>query len=409
MALTKLDPSVIGQDSSGSGKITSAGGSVSIDSSGNVRIANTTANTITITSAGALTFSDASTQATAATGFGFKNRIINGAMMVAQYGTAIGIAGGGATGYSTDRFKVYSASNTCTTQQSSVAPTGFAKSTLFTQTGTGAVAAGDIGLIIQRIEGFNIADLGWGTSVASPVTLSFWVRASLTGTFGVSIINDAQDRRFQSSYTINSANTWEYKTITFLGDTSGTWRVDNGIGLGVYWDLGCGTTYSGAVSSTWASTSAYGLTGGTKICSTTNATFYITGVQLEKGTTATPFDWRPYGIELALCQRYYQRQFPVRGVGVSTSGTIARVKAPLIVTMRATPTPIMVNTINIYDGSTTYTASAFNQVWMTPDILEFDAIMSGSATAGKCLSIYNDVAGGAGTVSTGGVTLSAEL
>ena len=177
----------------------------------------------------------------------------------------------------------------------------------------------------QPIEGFNTADLGFGASGASTVTISFWVRSSLTGTFGGSLANAIANRSYPFSYTISSANTWEQKSVTIAGDTSGTWvGATNGTGMVVYFGLGVGSTYSGTADA-WAGANYLSATGATSVVGTNGATFYITGVQLEKGSTATSFDYRPYGTELALCQRYFEKSYNY-DVAVATStdtGTVS--------------------------------------------------------------------------------------
>jgi hypothetical protein len=239
--------------------------------------------------------------------YGFKNRLINSAMVIDQRN-----AGGtlnptnAALAYAIDRFFCYNstASSKFSIQQSSTAPTGFSKSVLVTSSSAYSVAAGDQFYFGQLIEGFNTADLGFGTASASTVTLSFWVRSSLTGTFGGSLMNSAYNRSYPFSYTISSANTWEQKSVTIAGDTSGTWiGATNGTGLRVHFGLGVGSTLSGTANA-WAGAEYYSATGATSVVGTNGATFYITGVQLEKGSTATSFDYRPYTTELQLCQRY---------------------------------------------------------------------------------------------------------
>jgi hypothetical protein len=191
-------------------------------------------------------------------------------------------------------------------QQSSVAPAGFTNSLLMTVTTADAsLAATDLYDISQIIEGFNVADLGWGTASAVTVTLSFWVRSSVTGTFGGAFGNSAVTRSYPFTYTISAANTWEQKTITVAGDTSGTWLTNNGIGLRLYLGLGLGSTYSGTAGA-WSGSFFISATGATNLMATNGATFYITGVQLERGTAATAFEQRLYGTELALCERYGQ-------------------------------------------------------------------------------------------------------
>jgi len=168
-----------------------------------------------------------------------------------------------------------------------------------------SVLAGDYYLLAQPIEGFNSSDLNWGTANAQTITVSFWTKSSLTGTFGGAIENSAANRCYVFSYTISAANTWEQKTITIPGDQSGTWLTDNSVGLVLRFGLGVGSTYSGAAGS-WGSTRYFSATGATSVVGTNGATFYLTGVQLEVGSKATAFERRPYGMELQLCQRYYR-------------------------------------------------------------------------------------------------------
>ncbi len=244
------------------------------------------------------------TSSISALGYGFKNRILNGGMVIDQRNAGASVTPV-ANDYLSDRFQYVSTqASKFTAQQSSTAPSGFIKSLLFTSSSAYSVGSGDFFTVRQKIEGLNVADLAWGTASAATVTLSFWVRSSLTGTFGGSLYNSAGDRSYPFTFTISSANTFEYKTITVAGDTSGTWLTTNGTGLQVGFGLGVGSTYSGTAGS-WAGSFYISATGATSVVGTNGATFYITGVQLEKGNVATSFDWRPYGTELALCQRYY--------------------------------------------------------------------------------------------------------
>ena len=243
--------------------------------------------------------------------YGFKNRIINGAMSISQgaAGATItpAVTSAYATNYPVDRFQVIvGAASKLTTVQSSTAATGFNFSTLITSSSAYTVGAGEVFVIRQNIEGFNTADLAFGTANASSITLSFWVRSSLTGTFGGSVQNSASDRSYPFTYTISSANTFEKKTVTIAGDTSGTWiGATNGIGLRVNFGLGVGSTFSGTAGA-WAAGDFDSATGATSVVGTNGATFYITVVQLEKGSTATSFDYLDYGRSLMQCQRYYE-------------------------------------------------------------------------------------------------------
>ena len=239
----------------------------------------------------------------------FRNRIINGSMVIDQRnaGASVNVT---TELYTLDRWffaNTVSGKLTCQQNAGSVTPpSGFKNYLGVTSASAYSVLTGDLFALKQHIEGFNTADLGFGAAGASTVTLSFWVRSSLTGTFGASLVNNAFDRSYVFTYTINSANTWEYKTITIAGDTSGTWvGATNGIGFRIYFNLGAGSTYSGGTSNTWNAGGYAGSSGTTSVVGRSGATFYITGVQLEKGTAATAFDYRPYGTELALCQRYF--------------------------------------------------------------------------------------------------------
>jgi hypothetical protein len=263
--------------------------------------------TMTINGTSGLVFNDASTQNTAATGFGFKNRIINGAMVIDQRNAGASVSLTGSSVFPVDRMLCFGRASGLgvTGQRSTVAPAGFINSLLYTATTGTAPTGSDYAGIAQNIEGFNIADLGWGTANAQTVTLSFWVRSSVTGTYPFSVHNNAFNRSYVSTYTVNSANAWEYKTITIVGDTSGTWLTDNGVGMRLVWDMGYGFGTT-ATANAWQAGDLYSLSGNVKLISNAGATFYITGVQLEKGSTATSFDYRPYGTELALCQRYYE-------------------------------------------------------------------------------------------------------
>jgi hypothetical protein len=278
-----------------------------------------------------------------------KNRIINGAMVIDQRnaGASIGTASGTST-YTLDRWlAVFTQNSKFTLQQNAgsvTPPVGFANYIGITTT-SAYTGSGDIFNIGQNIEGFNF-DLGWGTANAKTITISFWVRSSLTGTFGGALQNSALNRSYPFTFTISVADTWEYKTITVAGDTSGTWvGATNGIGLRLWVNLGCGSTYSGTAGA-WASADYRSATGATSVIANASATLYLTGVQLEVGSTATSFDYRPYTTELQLCQRYlpafratastYDYLAPVFSAG----GTGLWVTFQFLVTARVPPTGI---------------------------------------------------------------------
>lgn len=238
--------------------------------------------------------------------YGFKNRIINGAMVIDQRNNG---ASGTAIGYTVDRW-IYNSNQSSkgTWQQNAgsvTPPAGFKNYWGFTSSSAYSALSSDYFQLLQPIEGLNIYDLAWGTASAATVTLSFWVRSSLTGTFSGALRNATPDRSYPFTYTISSANTWEQKSVTIPGDTSGTWLTTNSIGIYVNLSLGMGSSFSGTAN-TWQAGNYAAATGTVSVVGTSGATIYITGVQLEKGTTATSFDYRPFTTEVQLCQRYYE-------------------------------------------------------------------------------------------------------
>lgn len=282
---------------------------------------------------------------------GMRNRIINGDMRIDQRNAG---ASGTANAYTVDRFAYYGAAASKGTWQQNAGsvtpPAGFNNYLGFTSSSAYTVGAAEQFNLYQVIEGFNIADLAWGSANAKTITVSFWVRSSLTGTFGGSIYNSAVNRSYPFSYAISGANTWESKAVVIPGDTSGTWLTNNGVGLYLNFCLGAGSTVSGTAGS-WAAGRYDGVTGATSVVGTNGATFYITGVQLEAGSVATPFERRSYGQELALCQRYYEKSYNI-DVAPGTATSTGRVGAQnmatgsfdthhciqFAVTKRATPT-----------------------------------------------------------------------
>jgi hypothetical protein len=308
----------------------------------------------------------------------FKNRIINGAMVIDQRNAGASVSVGTATGtYTLDRWRVYHdtaiASNITAQQSTTVPTTGYINSQILTNGTAATAAAGDANVIQQRVEGLNVADLNFGSATAATVTLSFWVRSSLTGTFAVTLSNSAQNRSYVSTYAISAANTWEQKTVTVAGDQSGTWLTTSGIGLIASWDLGSGTSLN-TTAGAWQAGQYFRTSACTNFIGTTGATFYITGVQLEKGSTATSFDYRSYGTELALCQRYLpaynwssgSNNFFGTGGFVNTS--IADIAYFFKVAARVIPTGITTSTVgnftlSTYDGTlSTVTAIAVQKM-----------------------------------------------
>jgi hypothetical protein len=295
-----------------------------------------------------------------------KNKIINGDMRIDQRnGGASNTLVGTSTSHSTsammtDRWQLFlhGITNAQTYQQVTDAPAGFSHSLKITNNSTTqSVGAGNALTPRQKIEGLNTAHLNWGTSDAKTITISFWVKASVTGTYPVSISNNAFDRAYVSTYTVSSANTWEKKTVTIAGDTSGTWLTSNSLGINVMFGLDAGTNFD-TTANEWVAGSKRSISSNVHFVANASATWQITGVQLEEGTSATPFEHLQYGHQLELCQRYYEKSYnqttvpataQIAGAASSVSSSSAPTQGNGVtfkVTKRAAPT------MAIYNGVT---------------------------------------------------------
>jgi hypothetical protein len=361
---------------------------------------------VSISGTNGVTFPDNSLQAAAASPYTLKNKIINGAMVVDQRNAGASVTIN-SDQYTVDRWKAFqSATGKYSVQQNAASvtpPAGFTNYLGATSLSSYSVASGDYFLLNQAIEGYNVADLDFGKATAKTITISFWVRSSLTGTFGAAYLNDAFNRTYPFTYTISSANTWEYKTVTVVGDTTGTWNTTNGNGGQLRFVLGCGSSRLSSSINQWVAGGFDGPTGATSVVGTNGATFYITGVQLEVGSTATPFERRLYGQELANCQRYYQisKLFPcVYNSAASVVGS-----ATFKVTMRTIPTAAQQGVFQITSGTADLTQSAVSLALYDGDadfaffgLGNFTGLVAGQAYIGT-----------RGSANKNGVTLSAEL
>jgi hypothetical protein len=291
-----------------------------------------------------------------AVGGSFRNRIINGDMRIDQRNAGASVTPtNGTFTYTIDRWKYYvTQASKLTAQQNAGAvtpPAGFTNYLGTTSSSAYSVISSDLFTVYHAVEGFNVADFAWGTASAATITISFWVRSSLTGTHSGAIQNSANNRSYIFSYTISVANTWEKKSVTIAGDQSGTWLTTNGIGLSLYFNLGAGSTYSTTAGS-WQAGNFTALTGAVSVVGTNGATFYITGVQLEQGSTATEFERRPIGAELALCQRYYQKTYElgtapatlttVGAINYIATGAFQDLNDRLMVEMRSIPSTVQI-------------------------------------------------------------------
>ena len=348
-------PSTINASNSGFGGIVSTG-----DSSGELQLQAAGTTVATITSTGMAVTGALTTNGLATSPFTMKNRIINGDMVISQRnGTSSVTPTNGS--YNLDRWVFYvSQSSRFTTQQNAgsvTPPAGFTNYLGITSSSAYSVISSDFFTVDQIIEGFNTADLAWGTANARTVTLSFWVRSSLTGTFAGGVYNSGASRSYVFTYTISAANTWEQKSITIPGDTTGTWLTNNGHGIGVRFSLGAGSTYQ-ETANTWIAGNDFATSSSVNLVGTNGATWYITGVQLERGSTATAFEWLPYGMELMLCQRYFQTiSNGASGSCQSSTACIFGFQFPVV--MRTAPTGAVTGAIRVSDISTAaYTQSS---------------------------------------------------
>lgn len=315
---------------------------------------------------------------------GYRNRLINGAMVFDQRQNGGVVTNAANIAYVLDRW-LYNASQASkfTIQQNAggvTPPTGFTNYLGVTSTSSYSIGSTDTFTISQFIEGSNVSDLAFGTASASSITVSFWVRSSKTGSFGLIVRNSALNRNYGTLYTINAANTWEYKSVTIPGDTTGTWLTDNGIGLRLSFNIGAGSSTK-VTANAWTAGTYSGVSGQTDIVNTNGATLYITGVQLEKGTTATSFDCRSIGTELALCQRYYTR-FLIKQYMYSNAGDAWFNTYVFPQTMRASPTFVASGAwtvINVASSTHTSTTDSYT-LSITPNTAGMCGMVAGNAT-----------------------------
>ena len=315
---------------------------------------------------------------------GRRNIVINGAMQVDQRnnGSSINLANGKV--FAVDRFYwIEDSSQTPTGQRVTDAPNGFTHSVKITNTSTATTPS--YTQLSHRIEGNNVSQLYFGNSTAESVTLSFYVKSSLTGQFSASLRNADSNRSNVSTYTINSANTWERKTITFVGDTTGTWATDTSVGVELIFRL----DDTGGTSSLnqWNATGNAFASGSVRFMGNASATWQITGVQMEIGSVATPFEHRSFGEELALCQRYCQARIGSEGsndtnsqlgYGNARSATAAFFQDRLQVKMRTPPSLTVVNANQFY----IYQTSAIATTALALDISDVNTMMLVATVAG---------------------------
>jgi hypothetical protein len=383
-------------------------GNLALQSNGVTVLTLATNNTVTI--AGTVTANSIVSTGTinALNTFGFENRIINGNMTIDQRNAGASVTPTVDPTYTLDRWSLsFSQASKFSVQQNAASvtpPTGFSNYAGATSLSAYSVVASDYFAFTQSIEGYNIADLGWGTANAKTVTVSFQVYSSLTGTFGGALRSANANRSYPFSYSVSTANTWTSISVTIAGDTSGTWLTTNGIGVIVRFGLGVGSTFSGTAGA-WATGNYFAPTGAVSVVGTNGATFYITGVQFEVGSQATSFDFRSIGQELLLCQRYFVKTNPDNASrsggswGSMYSTTSAAITGNLPVTMRSAPTFVRGGTsdtfyINGINATSTGSTSLFSA---TTSWYSFEISSLSTSTLGNPV-IYN-----------GQASLSAEL
>lgn len=319
---------------------------------------------------------------------GFKNRIINGDMRIDQRNAGASVTPTVSGTFVLDRWRTdFSQASKFSVQQTATAISGFVNSMKITSLAATSVGASDYFVFSQPIEGNNVADFRWGTASAKTARLTFSVNSSLTGTFGGSIRNGNGTRSYPFSYSIPVANTDTTISITVPGDTTGTWSTDNSASITAFFGLGVGSTFS-AASGAWAAGNYFSATGATSVVGTSGATFYITGVQLEVGSTATSFDVRDYGRELILCQRYLPAFIGsnniISGIGQSTTSGYGTIVFP--VQTRVPPTGVAVNNVsnfNMFDAVALYglaTSITFNAAGTSTGNINYSCAAGVTAT-----------------------------
>lgn len=360
----------------------------------NLKHASSASNNIVLDSSGNATFAGTAVMASSF----LRNRIINGDMRIDQRNAGASITPVNLQ-YSVDRFGCeLSQASKYSAQQNAGAvtpPAGFTNYIGATSLSAYSSLSTDSFTLFQRIEGYNTSDLAWGSADAKTVTISFWVRSSLTGTFGGSLRNSAADRSYVFSYSISAANTWEQKSVTVSGDTTGTWLTTNGVGISVFFDIGSGSNLK-TTAGAWAAGNYKGVTGGVSVVGTNGATFYLTGVQLEVGTAATPFERRQYGQELALCQRYFQTAGSGASGSFDGSTTTIQITEKLMPTMRTTPTASIRSSVNAAFRSV---ASDFTAT--SPGLANFSC---NANAIGEGIAFWTQVTGFTGGTSNAVVT-----
>ena len=324
---------------------------------------------------------------------GFRNRIINGDMGIDQRNAGASVTPTVDQTYTLDRWRAdLAVSSKYSVQRSSVAPAGFVNSLLVTSLSAYSIGAGQYFGINQLIEGNNVADLNWGSANAKTVTLSFWIRSSLTGTFGGAIrTGDSANLSYPFAYSISAANTWEQKSITIVGPTTGTWQTGTAAGMDVWFSLATGSNFSGTAGA-WVASNLVSSTGATSVVGTNGATWYVTGVQFEVGSVATPFERIDYGRELMLCQRYY---YLLASGGLKTIGLAGYYSSSVLtattvfpVAMRTAPSLVQTTGTDyygVYANSALDTFNSFNDgiQGATPQTAGFDASSGISGTSGS--------------------------
>ena len=385
-----------------------SGGLISTaDTSGILQLQTAGTTAVTVDASQNVTFANS---ASLPNTFGFKNRIINGAMVIDQRNAGALITLTTTASYPVDRWASFEESDgVMTAQQVSDAPAGFLKSIRFTTTTADpSVTGAERVYSLQTIEGLNMIDLAWGTASAKTVTVSFWVKSSLTGTFGGSLRGNLN---YPFSYTISSASTWEQKSITIAGPTTGTWPTDNTGFISVAFGMGIGPSLSGG-GGAWTASNFIAPSGAVAVISTLNATFQVTGVQFEVGSTATSFDVRDFGRELILCQRYYQQNtVPTAGLYGNTmgqvyAGTNVQSGLQLSTPMRSTPSASIIGTLTWIGGAlgnATVNLSSFGTIYYTPltTLIGIAGTVASSQTGGYNWTLSSSAGGG--------YSLSAEL